>query len=442
MNKILLIIKREYLTKVKKKAFLIATIGVPILLFGIQAGAIYLAVSDGDDLKKVQVIDESGLFKNVLKDDKKNDYTFVNTKLDDAKKTFVANGVDALVYIPQNIVEEPKGIKMFAEKTVNQGIRDDVENSLQAEIRNIRLTRANIDIKVIEANRVDVEAETFTISEEGKEESSSSGLAMAIGGIIGFVLYFTILMSGSQVMMGVIEEKSSRIVEVIISSVRPTQLLMGKIIGIGLVGLTQFMLWIVMFFVISTVATGVLASRMEEKIQKQITSGMSVEQKKDIEKQVMAKNPLANIQKGLERLPVAKILFCFLFFYLGGYILYSSLYAAVGAAVENIQDAQQFSLPLTIPIIISFMFAQGVMKDPDGQLAFWASIIPFTSPINMMVRLPFGVPTWQLILSMVLLVLGFMGTTWFAGRIYRVGILMFGKKPTWKELGKWIFYKG
>ena len=442
MDKILLIIKREYLTKVKKKAFLIATLGVPILLFGIQAGAIYLAVSDGDDHKKVQVIDESGLFKNILKSDKKNDFTFLNTPLDQAKKAFVESKADALVYIPKNIVEEPKGMKMFAEKTVNQGIRDDVENALQAEIRNIRLTRANIDVKVIEDNRVNVVAETFTISEEGKEQSSSSGMAMAIGGITAFILYFTILMSGSQVMMGVIEEKSSRIIEVIISSVRPTQLLMGKIIGIGLVGLTQFLLWIVMSIAISSVASGVLASRMQSKIESQVTSGMTAEQKKEVTKQIMAKNPMAGIQKGLESLPVAKILFCFLFYYLGGYVLYSSLYAAVGAAVENIQDAQQFSLPLTIPIIVSFMFAQGVIKDPDGQLAFWASIIPFTSPINMMVRLPFGVPTWELILSMVLLVLGFIASTWFAGRIYRVGILMFGKKPTWKELGKWIFYKG
>ncbi len=442
MNKILLIIKREYLTKVTKKAFLIATLGVPILLFAIQGGAIYLATSDGDDIKKVQVIDESGLFKNVLKTEENNQFDFMSKSLDQAKKEFLGGKADALVYIPKDIVENPKGLKIFAEKTVSQGIKGQVEDAIQAEVRNIRLTRANIDIKIIEENRVNVDAETFSINEEGKEQDSSTGIAMILGGIIGFVLYFTILMSGSQVMMGVIEEKSSKIVEVIISSVRPMQLLLGKIIGIGLVGLTQFLLWIVMFFAISTVTTGIIASKMKEKVQKQITAKMSAAEIKKIEQEMLDKNPLEKFQKQTASLPITKIILCFLFFYLGGYVLYSSLYAAVGAAVDNIQDAQQFSLPLTIPIIISFVFAQGVMKDPDSTLAFWASIIPFTSPINMMVRLPFGVPNWQLALSMVLLILGFMGTTWLAGRIYRVGILMFGKKPTWKELSKWIFYKG
>jgi ABC-2 type transport system permease protein len=442
MNKTLLIIQREYLSRVKKRSFLIATFLVPLLFVGVYGIAIYAFISS-DEIKKVQVLDESGLFLNKFSEEKSNNYVFEKKPLEEAKMKFKDSGFDALVFIPKNIVEKPEGLMMFAEKTVNAALKSNVENIVQGEVRNLKLKKLGIDVKIIDDNKVNVSANTYSLNDNsGKEKSSSTGAAAAIGGIIGFLLYFTIIISGSQVMSGVIEEKSSRIIEVMISSVKPIQLMIGKIVGIGLVSLTQFILWMLLFGILTGVAGSIIASKTQDKIQKQVTVGMSKDQVKMIESQVKAENPMNQLDKVTESMSIPKLIFCFFFFYLGGYLLYSSLYAAVGSSVETIQEAQQFSLPITLPIIVSFMLAQGVIKDPDSSLAFWASIIPFSSPINMMMRLPFGVPTWELVLSMVLLILGFLFTTWLASRIYRIGILMNGKKPSWKEISKWVFYKG
>lgn len=442
MNKTLLIIQREYLSRVKKKSFLIATFLVPLLFVAVYGIAIYAFISS-DEIKKVQVLDESGLFTNKFSEDKANNYVFDKKPLEEAKVKFKDSDFDALVFIPKNIVEKPEGLMMFAEKTVNAGLKSNVENIVQGEVRNLKLKKLGIDVKIIDDNKVNVSANTYSLNDNsGKEKSSSTGAATIVGGLIGFLLYFTIIISGSQVMSGVIEEKSSRIIEVMISSVKPIQLMIGKIVGIGLVSLTQFILWMLLFGILTGVAGGIVASKTQAKIQKQVTVGMSKEQVKLIENQVKSENPMEQLDKITESMSIPKLIFCFFFFYLGGYLLYSSLYAAVGSSVETIQEAQQFSLPITLPIIVSFMLAQAVIKDPDSSLAFWASIVPFSSPINMMMRLPFGVPTWQLILSMVLLILGFLFTTWLASRIYRIGILMTGKKPSWKEISKWVFYKG
>jgi len=244
-------------------------------------------------------------------------------------------------------------------------------------------------------------------------------------------------------MRGITEEKTSRIVEVIISSVKPFQLMMGKIIGVALVGLTQFVLWILLTISLTSAATAILNRQLPEDA-KEITQEMGKVQGQMPSGNMGGSNvanPVEEVLGAVGSLNIPLILGCFLFYYLGGYLLYSALFGAVGAAVDNDADTQQFMLPITLPIIFSFVFAQFVLRDPDGSLAFWTSIIPFTSPIIMMVRIPFGVPAWELALSMTLLVLGFMGTTWLAARIYRVGILMYGKKVSYKELAKWIFYK-
>jgi len=337
------------------------------------------------------------------------------------------------------LLTNPKGVHIYSAKNIGLSLKSSVEKLIQNKVRQELLLKAGISSQIYENTQVDVDSETITVSTDGQEKSSSSGGAMILAGIMGLVLYSTILLYGSQVMNGVIEEKSSRIIEVIISSVKPYQLLLGKIIGIGLVGLTQFLLWIVLtigltqitstFFVGETKTTASQIKQLDQGTQASVITKNE------------ADSPMSEVTKVLESTNIPLVLASFLFYFFVGYMLYSSLFAAIGSAVESAADAQQFTFIVMIPIIVSFLMAQYTMQDPDSNIAFWASMIPFTSPINMMVRLPYGVATWELVLSMTLLVIGFLGFSWLSARIYRVGILMYGKKVTWKELGKWVFYK-
>ena len=441
MNKILLIIQREYLTRVRKKSFWIASIVVPFLIAGVYAILIYLVVNS-NETKTIQIIDESGLFKGKIESEKDVSYSFIDKSFETAKKDFFKSDADILVNIPKDILSNPNGVKMVGKKSIGMGTQFDIQGSIEKELRNIKLKKANIDLNVLEDNNVNVNAETFTLQEDGQEQSSSSTGAMILAGIFGMVLYISAFLYGSQVMNGVIEEKSNRIIEVMISSVRPFQLMMGKIVGVGLVGITQFLLWGILTFTASTATSVLMSSKIEQKVQTMQKTGLNKAEIDNFKKEIKDKNPLAGIAQTVENVSLGKLILCFLLFYIGGYLLYASLFAAVGSAVENASEAQQFLLPVTIPILASFFIGQAIIQDPDSKLAFWASMFPLTSPIDMMVRLPFGVPNWQIALSFTLLVLGFLGTTWLAGKVYRVGILMYGKKPSWKEISKWVFYKG
>jgi ABC-2 type transport system permease protein len=442
MNKIFLIIQREYMTRVRKRSFWITTIITPLLITAIYAvpALLYFA---GSDTKTVEIIDETGLFASKFKSGKDYQFRFIKDPLAKAKTDLKTNGVSALVHIPSTIVDRPNGLEIFSEKSVSLGLQGDIEEIVQAEVRNQRLKRAGIDVQIIEDNRVNVNAETFSLG-DGAEKSSNSGVAMGIGYAVALLLYMIVFISGSQVMNGVIEEKTNRIIEVIVSSVRPIELMLGKIIGVGLVGLTQFVLWIVLTISISTVTSSVFKAKLEAKARTELSSKASRQQVDAAVKQMSESGPGAKvmgIMDSVQSLPWVKLLTLFLFYYLGGYLFYSSLFAAVGSAVESPQEAQQLMFPITIPLILSIMMMSFVISEPDSKVAFWASVIPFTSPVNMMARLPFGVPWWEILLSMAVLVLGFLFTTWLAARIYRVGILMYGKKVTLKELSKWVFYK-
>jgi ABC-2 type transport system permease protein len=441
MRNIFLVLQREYLVRVKKKSFLIMTILGPLLFVGGYAAVIWLAMGSVE-LKTVQVLDESGLFHSDFKDNNELHFEYTRTTLDSAKSKFNTSGYNALVYIPKDIITDPKSVRIYAAKNVSLDLKSNIEGIIEKEIENIKLERAGITHKILEDSRVNVKSETISLNETG-EQSSSSGAATIIGGICAFLIYFSVFMYGTQVMRGITEEKTSRIVEVIISSVKPFQLMMGKIIGVALVGLTQFVLWILLTITLSSAASAILnkdkskenlamINKMEQ-IQTPM-NGAAVDSSR-------TENPMEEMMEAVNSLNVPLILGCFIFYYFGGYLLYSALFGAVGAAVDNDADTQQFMLPITLPIVFSFVFAQFVLKYPDGTLAFWTSIIPFTSPIIMMVRIPFGVPVWELLLSMGLLVLGFVFTIWIASRIYRVGILMYGKKVSYSELAKWIFYK-
>lgn len=439
MKNTFLVIQREYLVRVKKKSFLIMTFLAPLLFVGFYATVIWVAIGSVEK-KTVEVLDESGMFASEFKDSQSLHFEYIQKGLDEAKNGLVNGGVSALVYIPKDVIRNSKGVRIYAQKNVSLELKSDIERQIEHQIEVIKLAEAGITHKILEDSKVNVSSQTISL-EEGMEKSSSSGGATIIGGICAFLIYFSVMVYGTQVMRGITEEKTSRIVEVIISSVKPFQLMMGKIIGVALVGLTQFVLWITLTLLLATATSLYFKDQFTpdqaqlEQVKKSMPGGA-------ISATPQVENPMTEVLDAVNSLNIPLILGCFLFYFLGGYLLYSALFGAVGAAVDSDADTQQFMLPITLPIVFSFVFAQFVLRDPDGSLAFWTSIIPFTSPIIMMVRIPFGVPVWQLALSMLLLVSGFIGTIWLASRIYRVGILMYGKKVTYKELVKWIFYKG
>ncbi|MFM1835319.1 MAG: hypothetical protein RJA04_6 [Bacteroidota bacterium] len=435
MNKILLVIQREYMTRVLKKSFWISSLLAPVLITAIYAIPIWLAMKD-KEVKKVAILDQSHLWKASDLQDKELAFTFVSKSEAAFKTQFSAEGYDAFVSVPGDVLTNPKGLHIYSSKNIGLSLKESVERLIQNKVRQELMYKAGISAKVYEDTQVDVDSETITISETGDETNSSSAGAMILAGVMGLILYVTLLLYGSQVMNGVIEEKSNRIIEVIISSVKPYQLMLGKIIGVGLVGLTQFVLWIVLTIGLTQVTGKFYASKAKAAVE--LSQGnASVEMNK-----AMQDSPMGEVTKVLESTNIPLILLSFLFYFFVGYLLYSSLFAAIGSAVESPTEAQQFTFIVMIPIILSFLLAQYTMQDPDSTIAFWASMIPFTSPINMMVRLPYGVPVWELAVSMALLVLGFLACSWLSARIYRVGILMYGKKVTWRELAKWLFYQG
>lgn len=437
MNKIILIVQREYHTRIRKKSFWISTLLVPFLMAAIYAIPIYLSLNN-DEHKVVEIVDEYNLLHGKLASAPSLTFVFKKAPFQAEKLAFNKNEADVLVQIPADLLERPS-IKIISKGNLGLGIQHTLQSLIENEVRTIKLAQAGVSMAALKANQIQVEAQTFTIDAKGSERSSSSETAMILGFIFGFILYVSVMMYGSQVMNGVIEEKSNRIIEVLISSVKPFELMMGKIIGIGLLGLTQFLLWGILTFTAASISKQFLPEKKQPDIsQKQLVSKASAEL------QVAAKvqeSPLSSLSSSVSQLPLGTLCICFLGYFLAGYLLYSSLFAAIGSAVESSSEAQQFMFPVTIPIIFSFILAQFIIQSPDSSIAFWASIFPLTAPIDMMVRLPFGVPNWQLALSFSLLIITFISTTWMAGKIYRVGILMYGKKSSWKELSKWLFYK-
>lgn len=449
MKIILLILQREYWVRVRKKSFIIMTLLGPLLMASIYVIPVVLAMRDGDK-RTIAVIDESGLFDKGFEDSRNISFVSIKTSLAEAKTQVKQDKYYAVLYIPATIVENAndKEAKLFAKKGVSIEVESKVRRTLEDKIQGLKLKQAGISaetLKQIESYNVSVG--TASLDDENEQESNVWA-SSAVGYLGAFMIYIAIFIYGVQVMKGVVEEKTNRIVEVMISSVKPFQLMMGKIIGIALVGLTQFLLWIVLGSVVVlglSQAIGVSGQDMAQQ-QMELRTGQSAMQngvaQNSIAKETKTGSDTAQkFMKSIGTINFPKIIACFLFYFLFGYLMYSALFAAVGSAADADTDTQQFMLPITIPLIFSIVIASFVVQNPDSTLAFWASIIPLTSPIIMLIRLPFNPPLWEILLSMALLVLGFIGTTWLAGRIYRVGILMYGKKVNYKELSKWIFYK-
>jgi ABC-2 type transport system permease protein len=447
MNKLFLIIQREYFSRVKKKSFLLMTLLGPLLMAGLMIVPVWLAMRDKTD-HQILVLDHSGLFIDKLPNTKQIKFTYGAESIQSAKAKLKDGPFDLIMEIKGDALNDTKTTPvLYYKKQPGISVEQYITNTMENILFDYRLQGDSIDLTKIDKARRPVEILTLKVTEEGKDEKTNTEINMVIGFVCAIVIYIMIFLYGSQVMRGVIEEKTNRIVEVIVSSVKPFQLMLGKIIGVALVGLTQFILWIVLTLIISTAVNGFLFrdqiadtlkhnSQMEKVMKNDLTA------KVDKMEKINSPNEVIELFNNVHNINITKVLVCFAFYFLFGYLLYAALFAAIGSAVDSEADTQQFILPVTIPLIASFIIAQNVVTDPDSSMAQFFSIFPLTSPIVMMVRLPFDVPAWELALSMVTLIIGFLFFTWIAGKIYRTGILMYGKKPSWKELGKWLFYKG
>lgn len=438
MNKTWIVIKREYLSRVRKKTFILTTLLMPLLFAGMFGIVIYMTVKNISN-QKIAVVDPEGYLKTNLKNSKSVTYDFA-AGIDTGN--FAQKGYSAVLLAPHAGANSSANFKLVTAKSMNSFANNKIEKDIAEALENNMISQQlKIDPALIDSIKKragTVSMDTQKRGEGGKLNRSSFGVANGIGYATGFLIYITLFIYGAMVMRGVMEEKTNRIAEVVVSSVRPFQLMMGKILGIGAVGLTQFLLWIVLIFGISMLLTTMIPQDVlmqAQQTSQQMPGGAAQGSE--------AMRNIAAAQSSLSTINWPLVIACFIFYFLGGYLFYAALFAAVGSAVnEDPQDAQSLMLPITLPIIMGIFIMINAINDPAGPLATWASIVPFFSPIVMMARIPFGVPDtvpyWQLGLSMVLLVAGFLFTTWLSGRIYRTGILMYGKKPTLKEMVKWV----
>ncbi|MGC4036834.1 MAG: ABC transporter permease [Chitinophagaceae bacterium] len=427
MNKIGLVIQREYLTRVKKKSFLITTILVPLIIIGFYTAIIAISISGSSESSKIAVIDEGNLLNGNVEKAKDDNtvYTFITNETEDSyKKKYKKDGYNYFLYIPKIDINKPTGINLHSESTVNLSTKSKIEKVVNNGVEAKRMNAANIQPQQYKAINADVEIANPLDS--GK--SSSAGLAYGVSFACGILIYMILMIYGTMVMRGVMEEKISRIAEVIVSSVKPFQLMLGKIIGIGMVGITQFGIWIILIFVLQAVLPLIFPSLAHHAAEVASNSP-----------QAGTAGGFMGVMDNLKSLPLGLILFCFIFYFIGGYLLYASLFAAIGSVIsEDQQEAQQLVFPVMMPIILAFVIMTKAVADPNSGLAIFGSLFPLTSPIVMMGRITYDVPVWQLIASMAFLVVGFIFFVWLTAKIYRTGILLYGKKVTWKEMIKWI----
>lgn len=433
MNKIALIARREFLTRVQKKTFLLTTILLPLLFFGFYAMIIYFSVNS-DEKYNIAVADEANVFNNKLEGDENISFSFVKEDEQSLKQDIEKGKYEGYAIIPANAnILDKINISIVTQKSVGLMSRGKIEDKLNAALEQQRLLALNISPAQLDSAKKEGNIQFSTV--EGKNDSGEEvGMSYAIGYVSGFLIYIVLFIYGAMVMRGVMEEKVSRIAEVIVSSVKPFQLMMGKILGIGAVGLVQFIIWIILMTSLNFLLPLIFPQLAAQMHNSNMQNGA-----------MQAADTLKNSGLiGNVNINIPLILGCFIFYFIGGYLLYSSLFACVGSAVnEDPQDAQSLMLPITMPIIFGIVIMTKAVNEPTSSLAVFGSLFPLFSPIVMMARIAHGVgdvvPLWQLLTSMGLLILGFIFTTWFAGKVYRTGILMYGKKPSWKEMWKWAF---
>jgi len=440
-----LVIKREYLNKVKKKSFLILTFVAPVLFAAMCVIPSLIMLGTKEEAKKIVVLDNSGITKGFLESGEAVTYIEARTlSLDSLKMQLSQNEFDAILAVSDiNPLTKSVTADLFSEKPVGVDLTENIENKLDKAVENYRIESYQIEglAQIMNDVKANVSLKSYTLDEEGKESISESGIYMVVSMILGMIIYMFIAIFGGMVMSSVIEEKSSRIVEVLVSSVKATELMFGKIIGIALVALTQFFLWIVLTVGIIGVVSSVAGKDLlggQDPSEMVVAIGGADQMTEIVVEAASDEDFLTVATSTFSTMPLGKILLGFVIFFVFGYMLYASMYAAIGSAVESEGDTQQLSLPVTIPLLIGFFIAFYAFKAPDSAIVWWGSMIPFTSPIVMLARLPYGVPSWEIILSIALLIGTFAVMAYFSAKIYKVGILMFGKKSTWKDLMKWL----
>ena len=441
------IISREYLTRVKKKSFLLTTFLVPIFFAAVCILPSVIMVMATDKGKEIAVLDQSGIVKPYLVDNKSVTYSFYDEAIDD-KQSFVSEkGVDALVIIsPVDSVNKTLSVASYSEKPLSIDLTEDVRSKVNDAVEDYRISQYDIaDLKAImEDIRVNTPMSTYVFDESGQEKESSFEVPMIISMVLSMIIYIFVMMFSGMVMQSVIEEKSSRVVEVLVSSVKATELMFGKIIGVACVALTQFFLWIVLTLVLvgGFAAFVGFDSIMGDPAQAQemmeMTTQMGGADMAQMTAAISQESGLGTVLSTLMDFNWGQMIFAFIIYFVLGYLLYASFFAAIGSAVENEADTQQLQTPLTVPLLLSFFIAMYAFKAPDSPVVWWGSMIPFTSPIVMLARIPYGVPAWELALSIAVLVAAFIACGWASAKIYKIGILMFGKKTTFKDLWKWL----
>ena len=435
MNKIGIIIAREFNERVKKKSFIITTILMPLLMIGMMAAPTLMMLFAKGEQKTLLVIDESSVVAPQLEGNEDVEFKTVDAALEEARKDMDVFGV---LWIGENIVDSPSDVKLYTNSSSSMSLEESITAQIEKVIERERLKRYDIDNleDIMKDLKASVTMTTYRNdqSEEGKDEqATSSVVSYLLGLVLGMMLYMFLIIYGSMVMTSVIEEKGSRVLDVLVSSVSPFQLMMGKILGVAAVAVTQIAIWGVL---VCGIGSAVLPALMPDDVMQSVEAvqaGQMTLEEADMDAETISALSLATDMSGLVMMFVWLLLFL-----LGGFLFYSAMFAAVGSAVDSIQDANQLQTPITVPIILALILAMSVFNDPNSPLAFWGSIIPFTSPVVMMARIPFDIPTWQIVLSLVLLYASVAGMAWVAGKIYRVGIFMHGKKPSFKELLSWV----
>ncbi len=438
MNKLWLIFKREYLVRVKKRSFILVTLLTPLALAAIIAVPIIVAMNSEEESKTIALKDDSGILTDDMVSESNVQLELVNTSLEELKRTYEDSGYDGVLYIPafENLDDE-LAVQYFSSSQLTLSTQAFLERRIEDVVRNYKIENSGYDKETLAKLEADVDLEQMEISvnEAGEleevDKKNSAAIATALGYLVGFFIYFVLIFYGAMVMRSVMEEKMSRIVEVVIISVKPFQLMLGKILGVSGVAFTQVLIWIILIPTLTAAVQFFLGVDPS-----QATAGM------DAEQVAQSTSAMEEILGTLQQQNWALILPLFIIYFLGGYFIYASLFAAVGAAVgDDLGESQSLTFPIMLPIILAFLFMTSVIDNPNSGLAFWTSMIPLFSPIIMPARIPFGVPAWEIIVSVVLLIATAIFFIWLSGRIYRVGILLYGKKASLKELGKWLFYK-
>ncbi|UOB18314.1 ABC transporter permease [Abyssalbus ytuae] len=436
MNHLFLVVKREYFVKVRNKSFILMTFLSPLIFLGLFSLVAYLSQLNKNQIKTISILDESSQFSGEFQNDVYTNYQYLeNVTLDDAKKLVKEGDVYGLLYFPALPPDDlAENIQFFSKESPSLHVIEGLTKKIEKRLFNLNLDENGVDVSIIDRARVYVDISLEDFAGE-KTSRLTNVLKLIFGGSAGYLLMMFIIIYGNMIMRSVIEEKTNRIIEIIISSVKPVQLMLGKIIGTSLAGITQFLIWTFVGFILITVVS--------------LIFGIDVAQMKAEQGEMMMHTVASSKMEGmvttglmeLYKLPLGTIIICFIIYFIGGYLLYSSFYAAIGAAVDNETDTQQFMLPVIMPLMLAiYVGIFTVIDDPHGTVSTLFSYIPLTSPIVMLMRIPFGVSWWEITLSVLLLYATFMGTVWFASKIYRVGILMYGKKPTYKELYKWLKY--